>query len=151
MVQLFFTFVFLLILDLPIDVLTLQVHLMNTVYVIINSCVTARPVKLKHFYHSFLFCSVFIVFSIIYYWYGGLAIDGSVYIYPFLDWSKPLRTSAFVIIMLLSTFPLHAVFYIIYRLRQYWATSPLHIDLSLSTQSLIWSAVKYGSWSIVLI
>ncbi|XP_025988596.1 protein rolling stone isoform X2 [Solenopsis invicta] len=76
-----------------VDPLNIMMHVCNTVLMLIDLFVTSVPFRLRHFWWSLSIISFYVIFSIIYYFAGGLNKNGHHYIYKVLDWKKPMRTS----------------------------------------------------------
>lgn len=76
---------------------------MNSVFVILDLMVSATPIRLLHFYQPIMYLAIYVLFSVIYYLAGGLTYDGSSYIYPVLDWTKPGDTTLFILYGLLAS------------------------------------------------
>ncbi|XP_067684220.1 protein rolling stone-like [Haliotis asinina] len=61
-------------------------HAGNTIYVIVNLCITASPVRWLHFFHPFIVAIVYAIFSAVFQAAGGTNGLGYSSIYPVLDW-----------------------------------------------------------------
>ncbi|CAG0885432.1 unnamed protein product [Darwinula stevensoni] len=64
----------------------IQMHVLNSLYIVVSAATMAAPIQLKHMYQPVLFMFLYAVFSIIYWVAGGVDEHGSPYIYPFLYW-----------------------------------------------------------------
>lgn len=98
----------------------IETHALNTVYVFINILTTGIPVRFYHFFHSMIFCVVYIVFSVIYQVSGGTNHNGKNYIYTVMDWSDTMHTVMIALIVILVAVPIcHFVMFLLYLLRLY--------------------------------
>lgn len=73
--------------------LNAEVHIINSVYVLIDLWVVASPLRILHFYIPF----IYLIFTLIYYYAGGLTPDGGTAIYPIMDWENLSVTVPFVV------------------------------------------------------
>ena len=91
-----------------------NLHLMNTVIVLLELCVSAFPVRLLHYVYMFVYGALYATFSIIYW-----SVDHTHVLYPgVLDWNYPKKTGFVLIILALVILPLLQIFvYSVYRLR----------------------------------
>ena len=105
------------VVGLSVNMMTVQVHLVNSVYVLLNLAITHRPTRLQHAYQPLAFLLLYATFSVIYYLSGGLTVTGADCIYPFLDWDKPGYTLVVGFIVIVCVFVIHFVFWAIYKLR----------------------------------
>ncbi|KAK3103661.1 hypothetical protein FSP39_020830 [Pinctada imbricata] len=95
----------------PDSVLT---HLLNTVYIVTNLFVCAKPIRLLHVIYPSLFATIYAIFSVIYQTSGGSAI------YPVLDWNKVSFTLPLSIGLVIFALPvMHACVFGMYQLRVY--------------------------------
>ena len=65
-----------------IEFMNIAVHLLNSVYVIIDIWVIAIPIRLLHFWHTEVYGMIYLVFTLIHWGAGGAPI------YPILDYSN---------------------------------------------------------------
>lgn len=93
----------------------MEYHAFNTVYVLLNLCVSAKPIRILHVVYPLLVGVTYMIFSAIYELVGHMGP-----IYPILDWTKPWRTwiPAFVLALVLLVTVQFAL-YGIYKLRIY--------------------------------
>ena len=73
-------------------------HGLVSLLCVLDVAVSARPWRLLHAAHPVLFATLFGAFSLVYHLCGGTNYFNEPYIYPILDWSRPLRWVAPVII-----------------------------------------------------
>jgi len=64
-------------------------HLINSVSVLIDLAIIARPVRLLHMVHPLLFGLWYLSFSVVYWAAGGTDPEGHRWIYPMVDWGRP--------------------------------------------------------------
>ena len=92
-----------------------SVHAVNTVYVMVDVCVTAIPVRLCHVYQPLLAVLVYAAFTGIY-WTAGHHAK----INPFLDYTNlPTECVVWWCVMLAITTTVHCLMFAFYRLRIY--------------------------------
>ena len=65
--------------------------------VVLDLCVTARPVRLGHVIYPLIEGLTYTTFTLIYWALGGTGPGGSSWIYPMLDWGKPALVSLTVL------------------------------------------------------
>lgn len=83
--------------EYPITALNAEVHIINSVYVLIDLWVVASPLRILHFYIPFIYLTIYLIFTLIYYYAGGLTPDGKSAIYPIMDWENLQVTIPFVV------------------------------------------------------
>ena len=95
----------------------LNVHAFNTVQILIDIAIVARPVRLLHVLYPLLYGVIYVIFSIIYW---SKDKENNV-LYPnILDWNKPGTTILFMILLTLLGLPvLQLMLFGLYRLRLY--------------------------------
>lgn len=74
----------------------MDVHIINSVYVLIDLCVSATPIRILHFYIPFVFMFMYLIFTLVYWAAGGTTPDGGTAIYPIMDWENLQVTLPFV-------------------------------------------------------
>lgn len=85
-----------------LSVVDINLHLMNSVVVILEFIVAALPVRLLHGVYLFLYGLIYIVFSVIYW-----SVDHSHVLYPgVLDWNYPGRTMGYMLLLAFVGIPL---------------------------------------------
>ncbi|KAK5639066.1 hypothetical protein RI129_011558 [Pyrocoelia pectoralis] len=94
------------------------VHVFNSVIMMVELCLAMHPVRLIHFYWSFIFGCLYVIFTVIYYFSGGTGKNNSPAIYPILNWSKAEKTTVVCVIVCLFVVFLHVVTYCIFKLRK---------------------------------
>ena len=95
-----------------IGLINLQVHIVNSVIVVIERIVSDVPCCLMHVVYPMLWGASYVVFSIIY-WAG----DHSRIIYPIiLDWNHPLVVVCYMLLFFFLFMPsLHVFLFLIYK------------------------------------
>ena len=65
--------------------------------VLLDLCVTARPVRLGHVLFPIMEGLSYATFSLVYWALGGTGAGGTRWIYPMLNWGEP-RTAALTVL-----------------------------------------------------
>lgn len=100
------------------DVVSVEVHSINTAFIILNLMVTAMPVHILHFIYPTIYAALYCLFNYIYTAAGGTDLSGRAFIYSFIDWSKPFPTAVVVTLGVLLAVPVgHVLVFAIYTLR----------------------------------
>lgn len=102
-----------------LNVVDINMHVMNTVLVILEFTLSAFPVRLLHAVYVFLYGLVYVIFSVIYW-----AFDHSNVMYPgVLDWNAPATTAVVLVVLTFVGIPLLQLFLFgVYQLRRYVCT-----------------------------
>jgi len=121
--------------DPPVSYQNVFVHGLNSVIVLVDVFISARPWRFHHVYMPVTFGLTYLTFSIVYYYAGGTDAAGNAYIYPILDWSDPGPTVGYVFLCVVAVVLIHAVLFGFYRLRKF-----IHDDLcgKAETEELFW-------------
>lgn len=91
----------------------LQLHLFNSILLLIEQSLTAIPVHLLHAVYPITYGLIYLLFSL-FYWVD----DHSHVMYEILDWNKPGPTIGYVFAVGFVIIPLlHLLIYLIYRLK----------------------------------
>ncbi|CAG5119926.1 unnamed protein product [Candidula unifasciata] len=91
----------------------IQLHLVNSILVLIEHLVTAIPVRLLHVVYPIIYGLIYVFFSL-FYWVD----DHSHVMYFILDWGKPGETIGYIILVGFVIIPIiHLIMYGIYRLK----------------------------------
>lgn len=98
-----------------LSVIEINVHVMNTVLIILEFTIAAFPVRLLHIVHGYCYAFAYVIFSVIYW-----AFDHSHVMYPgVLDWNTPGTTLMVLVILAFVGIPLlQFVLFGIYQLRK---------------------------------
>ena len=95
----------------------LNMHALNTVQILIDIAIVARPVRLLHVIYPFVYGACYIIFSAIF--WSQDKVNNVLY-QNVLDWNKPGTTGIVVALLAIVGIPLlHVLFYGIYHLRLY--------------------------------
>ncbi|XP_072437968.1 uncharacterized protein [Chiloscyllium punctatum] len=70
------------------DSVNINMHVINSVLVLLELGMTAAPIHLAHFIYTLLYCLSFIIFTVIYWAAGGTNLRGKPYIYRSLNYSE---------------------------------------------------------------
>lgn len=91
-----------------------NVHMMNSVIVLLELTFTALPIRLLHVVYTWLYGMIYVAFSAVY-WYS----DHANVMYPgVLDWNQPVTTIIVLVVLMFVGVPiLQAFLFLIYRLR----------------------------------
>lgn len=108
----------------PITALNAEVHIINSVYVIIDLWVVGSPVRILHFYIPFSFMFIYLIFTLIYWAAGGTTPEGGTAIYPIMDWNNLKVTIPFVVCCAVFSPVMQGLVWLIYQARigtrRYW-------------------------------
>ena len=92
---------------------SLQLHLVNTLLVLLEHAVSAVPVRVLHVLYPIIYGVIYMIFSLVY-WTG----DHRRVMYDILDWNKPAATVGFVMLIGFVVVPvIHLAIYGLYRIR----------------------------------
>jgi len=106
---------------------SLNLHTINGIVAVLDLWFSGVPVRFYHAVYSIAFGCAYVAFTGLYYVAGGTGLEGSRYIYPFLDYSLnpkaaiALATSSAVLLVGL----VHCIFFVQYIIRGF-ITSQLH-------------------------
>ncbi|XP_011334442.1 protein rolling stone isoform X2 [Ooceraea biroi] len=75
-----------------LDPLNFMMHVCNSVLMLVDLFVTSVPFRLRSFWWCLSVVMFYLIFSVIYYFAGGVDKYGYHYIYTVLDWTRPART-----------------------------------------------------------
>ncbi|XP_061709166.1 protein rolling stone-like [Cydia pomonella] len=103
------------------DTLDIFVHGINSVMMFLLLITARHPTRLLHFYHTVAFGIFYLIFSLIYYFAGGLDPNGNHSIYPMLDWSKPGPTVVVVVGVAIGLITLHGLVLLISLCRNHFS------------------------------
>ncbi|XP_014674408.1 PREDICTED: protein rolling stone-like [Priapulus caudatus] len=105
----------------PIGLSAAVTHASNSIYVLLDMCVSAVPVRVLHVWVPQCWCLCYAVFSFLYYLYGGTGLYELPFIYPFIDYGEtPGVAIGFLAVALLLLLPLAQVaLYVMYMVRRF--------------------------------
>ncbi|XP_030377658.1 protein rolling stone [Scaptodrosophila lebanonensis] len=99
-------------------VISVLTHGLNSVLMIIDFLIIAFPLRLLHVVYCMSTAIFFFVFTVIYHFSGGTDEFGNHYVYPILDWTKPVGC----IITFAGIFMLYIIFWLllfgVYKLKR---------------------------------
>ena len=73
-------------------------HLLNSVLMLTETCLSAVPVRLLHVVYAELYGLLYMLFTVVYWRSGGTNTDGDSYIYPIIDYkAKPYAAVVLII------------------------------------------------------
>ncbi|XP_071529756.1 protein rolling stone-like isoform X2 [Panulirus ornatus] len=101
----------------PVTALNAEVHIINSVYVIIDLWVVASPLRILHFYIPLCFLFVYLVFTLVYWAAGGTTPEGETAIYSIVDWDNLTVTLPFVFCSAALSPLMQGVMWALYRAR----------------------------------
>ena len=102
----------------PLTTMDIVTHIINSVYVILNICVTGMPTRFLHVHFPVIFGACYSLFSLFYYLAGGTNHTESPYIYPALNWQNPGTASLYcVIVVVVATPVVHFVLFGLHSLK----------------------------------
>ncbi|XP_055881420.1 protein rolling stone-like [Biomphalaria glabrata] len=91
----------------------IQLHLINSVLILIEHAVIAIPIRLLHVIYPLIYGVIYVFFSV-FYWVD----DHSHVMYEILNWNNPGPTIGFVILIGFVIIPIiHILIYCLYRLK----------------------------------
>jgi len=78
--------------DDPVDANNITKHALNSVFMVIDTSLSAIPVRLLHYLYALLYILIYLAFTVIYWLLGGTNNQGNPYIYEMLDYDnfKPI-------------------------------------------------------------
>lgn len=97
--------------------LDLLVHGGNSVAMMLELLMAGHPMFIFHFVYSINVGLIYLIFTIIYYFAGGLDPLGRHYIYNVIDWSRPGRAASVSLGVLILAIFLHIIMCLIQKLR----------------------------------
>ncbi|XP_066247869.1 protein rolling stone-like isoform X2 [Euwallacea similis] len=95
-----------------------MVHGMNSILMFSDLCIVAHPIRILHFIYPVAFAIIYLTFTGIYYACGGLASDGSPYIYPILKWDDIGFTYKYVLLVLALVVIIHIMTWVVQMIRK---------------------------------
>lgn len=93
------------------------IHGGNSLGMFIELVVLSHPIYLLHMLYSIIVGMVYLAFSIIYYFAGGVDAVGNRFIYDVLDWSDPLSAALVALAITMLAVFLHVIVSVIQKLR----------------------------------
>ena len=107
--------------DDPVDANNITKHALNSVFMVIDTSLSAIPVRLLHFLYVLLYFLIYLVFTAIYWLLGGTDSQGNTYIYKNLDYEdfRPINGVLLVVFLLVVLPVLHLMLFGIAKLRDH--------------------------------
>ncbi|CAG0883379.1 unnamed protein product [Darwinula stevensoni] len=98
------------------------VHISNALQAMMNLCIDLRPFRIHHFYIPFIYSSVYIIFTGIFYAAGGMYDkDGAKYAYFFLNWDEPEAFAKYIWGLIAGLFVVQCLLWLLSRIfRKLW-------------------------------
>ncbi|XP_012160364.1 protein rolling stone isoform X1 [Ceratitis capitata] len=103
----------------PWALYNLWAHGFNSILMILDHMLVAFPVRILHYVFPLIVGVVYAVFTLIYYYAGGVDIYGNPYIYEILDWSKPGAATLTVFGTFVLTFIFGCIHFGLYKLKRF--------------------------------
>lgn len=96
-------------------------HLLNSVFMLTETFLSAVPVRLLHVVYAELYGVLYMIFTVVYWLSGGTNTDGDNFIYPILDYEdKPCDTAVLIIVYTLVGLPVsQLIIFGLFKLRRY--------------------------------
>ncbi|XP_052089911.1 protein rolling stone-like [Mytilus californianus] len=89
---------------------SIEFHAINTVYVVLNLFVSAKPVRVLHLIYPMIFAGIYILFTVVY-----QPVANNTAIYSELDWNEESQTIAALFVTVVIVVPLmHVSLYAFY-------------------------------------
>ncbi|XP_067621794.1 protein rolling stone-like [Eurosta solidaginis] len=98
-------------------VINLWSHAFNSIFMILDLMLIAFPGRILHFIYPLCLALIYTIFTVIYYYAGGVDCIGNRYIYPILDWSSPGWATLTVLGCYLLIFIFSWIHFGLYKLR----------------------------------
>jgi len=94
----------------------INLHVMNSVLVMLEFAIAAYPLRLLHVVYVWLYCLAYVIFSAIYW-----AFDHSHVMYPgVLDWNAPAITAVVLVVLTIVGIPLlQFILFSLFQLRMF--------------------------------
>ena len=96
-------------------------HLLNSVFMLTETCLSAVPVRLLHVVYAELYGVLYVIFMVLYWLSGGTNTSGDHFIYPITDFdSRPSDAAVLIIVYGLVGLPVCQLFnFGLFKLRVY--------------------------------
>ena len=81
-------------------------HLLNSVFMLTEACLSAVPVRLLHVVYAELYGVLYLIFTVVYWLSGGTNTNGDNFIYPIVDYeAKPYDAVLLILLYALVGLP----------------------------------------------
>lgn len=105
--------------------LDIAFHLLNSVFMLVETFLSSIPVQLLHVVYAMLYASAYCLFTVLYWFLGGTGEFGERYIYPILDYSKPGEAVVMIVLYGFVGLPVTQLIHFgLFKLRCYLRSSP---------------------------
>ncbi|XP_061390127.1 protein rolling stone-like [Musca vetustissima] len=101
------------------DLYNLWAHGFNSILMVLDHMLVAFPTRLMHFVYPLILGLIYAIFSLIYYFAGGVDPSGNPYIYEILDWSSPGWATAITFGCILLVIIFSFLLFCLYKLRRW--------------------------------
>ncbi|GAB1609250.1 protein rolling stone-like [Argonauta hians] len=116
--------------------LNVMEHAINSVYILLNMFVTAKPMRIYHVWQSIVTFLIYILFSLVYFFSGGTSLTNSRVIYFFTDWGHPSVAIPLILLLLFVGLPIvHTTLFFIYKLRLYLTNKQTSVEENIKTKN----------------
>ena len=107
--------------DDPIDANNVTKHALISVFMVLDTCLSAVPIRLFHSLYPFLYLVIYISFSVIYWLLDGTNIEGEPFIYAALNYNDfdPTFGGLLAVFILVVLPVLHLILFGITKLRDH--------------------------------
>lgn len=107
--------------DDPIDANNITKHALNTVFMVIDTWLSAVPIRLFHSLYPFLYLVIYLIFTVIYWLLGGTNRHGEPFIYEALNYNDfdPTLGSLLVVFIVVVLPILHLILFGVTKLRDH--------------------------------
>ncbi|KAG6450465.1 protein rolling stone isoform X1 [Manduca sexta] len=93
----------------PNPILDVMLHGVNSAVMVVELVFSAHPSRLMHVMQPLYFAGAYMLFTVIYYFAGGVDPWGNPFVYPVVDWSKPEQTMVVITLTALFLALMHLV------------------------------------------
>ena len=99
-------------------------HLLNSVFMLTETCLSSIPVRIFHMVYAMLYGILYVLFSVVYWLLGGTNDSGDRFIYPILDYGgEPYTAVVLVVLFGVVGLPVaQLVHFGLFKLRSYLRT-----------------------------
>ncbi|XP_032528651.2 protein rolling stone-like [Danaus plexippus] len=103
----------------PNPILDVMLHGVNSGLMFVELVMSIQPSRLVNIMQPLYFSGVYLLFTMIYYAAGGLDPWGNAFIYPVIDWSKPVQTLVVVTLTALFLGLMHILAVVVASIRDF--------------------------------
>ena len=113
---------------------SVMTHAGNSLYVLLNLCITAMPMRIMHYVHYAAYAALYMLFSILYHLADGTNAHHKSYIYEVLDWDHPVSTLRYIVVIVVLSVIVWMLLVGLTELRQRLANK-LHTSMTPSSST----------------